>query len=326
MIKGKKKYTSILLLVLLIFSSVLLLNDSLLNRSRIKRYKMSVIVSGKNSDRWMVMKDGIDLASSEMNVEIRFITLSEENSVIEQTELIEREINEGADAILVSPVNYELMKIPIENAFKKVPIVLTQSNIESEEPIPYISSDNYELGVCLAEEMMQMGNTRVRVAIIKSNLSCSSVKERYEGFMDTVNETKNTYTFWEVSADELDAYKKVKNIIQEDLADVVVGFDTFTLEEIGKAKKDLASEQKEELPVEIYGAGSTNKIISYLEEKVISGTAVQNEFNIGYLGVKTAFNMIRDEDINIDNINFTVVNSRNMYSNENQRLLFPFVR
>lgn len=323
--KGKK-YIAILLFILLIFSSILLLSDSLWSKNNIKRYKVSVIIRGTNSERWMIMKEGIDLAASEMNVEVSFITLSEENSAKEQTELIEREMKAGADAILISPVDYELMKVPIENAFKKVPIVLIESNIKSEEAIPYISCDNYQLGLSLAEEMIQMGNTRVRVAIIKNNLVCSSIRERYEGFMNTVTNTKNTYTFWELSNEDLDAYKKAKKIIGEDLADILVAFDAGTLEEIGKAKKDLESEQKEKVKVEIYGVGSTNKIIYYLEEKIISGTAIQNEFNVGYLGVKTAVDIIRDEYIDKNKIYSTVINNRNMYSSENQRLLFPFVR
>lgn len=323
--KGKK-YIAILLFILLIVSSILLLSDSLWSKNNIKRYKVSVIIRGTNSERWMIMKEGIDLAASEMNVEVSFITLSEENSAKEQTELIEREMKAGADAILISPVDYELMKVPIENAFKKVPIVLIESNIKSEEAIPYISCDNYQLGLSLAEEMVQMGNIRVRVAIIKNNLVCSSIRERYEGFMNTVTNTKNTYTFWELSNEDLDAYKKAKKIIGEDLADIVVAFDAGTLEEIGKAKKDLESEQKEKVKVEIYGVGSTNKIIYYLEEKIISGTAIQNEFNVGYLGVKTAVDIIRDEYIDKNKIYSTVINNRNMYSSENQRLLFPFVR
>ena len=43
--------------------------------------------------------------------------------------------------------------------------------------------------------------------------------------------------------------------------------------------------------------GSTSKIISFLEDKVINATAMQNEFNIGYLGVKTAVDMINGKNI-----------------------------
>ena len=55
-----------------------------------------------------------------------------------------------------------------------------------------------------------------------------------------------------------------------------------------KLKRDLSSINKDKASVEIYGTGSTSKIISFLEDKVINATAIQNEFNIGYLGVKTA--------------------------------------
>lgn len=324
--KSKRIYTFILLFILLILSSVLLLGDVLWKRKDIKTYKVSVIIRGKNTETWMIMKEGIDQAASEMNVEISFVTLSEENSASEQMELIQREIKNGSDAILISPVDYKLMKTPIEKASKKIPIILIESTIESEKYIPYIACDNYQLGSSLAEEMMRNGNTRVKVAIIRNNLVCSSIKEKYDGFMDTANSTKNIYSFLDVSEERTELYEEVKKIIIKNSIDVIVTFDTEILEVIGKVKKDIENEKKEKIKIELYGTGSTNKIISYLEEEIINGTAVQNEFNVGYLGIKTAVDMIRDKDIDKADIFFTVVNSRNMYSSENQRLLFPFVR
>ena len=106
------------------------------------------------------MKQGIDQAASEMNVNISFVTLSEDNSVVEQTELIAREIKNKADAIIISPVDYEKMAEPIENAMKKVPVILIESTVKSEQVLSSISCDNYKLGVSLAEEMIEMGNTR----------------------------------------------------------------------------------------------------------------------------------------------------------------------
>ncbi len=45
--------------------------------------------------------------------------------------------------------------------------------------------------------------------------------------------------------------------------------------------------------VDIFGVGRTNQVVSYLEEKVITSIGVQNEFNIGYLGVTTAVSQIK---------------------------------
>ena len=98
------------------------------------------------------------------------------------------------------------------------------------------------------------------------------------------------------------------------------------LESVGQAKKDMSTANNQYSNIQIYGTGSTSKIISFLEEKVVNATAMQNEFNVGYIGVKTAVSMINKKKIDDSVIYSTVVNSDNMYSNENQRLLFPFGR
>ena len=54
---------------------------------------------------------------------------------------------------------------------------------------------------------------------------------------------------------------------------------------------------------------------------------MQNEFNVGYLSVKSAVLKIEGKKKNKTvNITSTIINSRNMYFKENQKLLFPIIR
>jgi len=319
----KKRKMVIFLVLILIFSFFPLFSDILWVEKNKEIYNISVIIRGKNTESWEIMKQGIDQAALEMNAEIRFITLSEENSVDEQTELINREINNGTDAILISPVDYEKMVESIEIAISKVPVILIESTINSKKNLAYISCNNYEMGVSLAEEVIQNGNTRSKISIIASNLECSSINERYNGFKDTINKTNNTYNLLELYVDEKVAYNKIMSLFEKNTSDVIIAFDAETLEIIGETKKNLNRTNSD---IEVYGIGSTSKIISLLEEKIINSIGVQNEFNIGYLGVKNAVDMLMGKKIGNSVIESTIVTMRNMYSNENQRLLFPFIR
>lgn len=319
----KKRKMIIFLVLILIFSFFPLFTDILWVEKNKEIYNISVIIRGGNTESWAIMKQGIDQAALEMNAEIRFITLSEENSVDEQTELINREINNGTDTILISPVDYEKMVEPIEMAMSKVPVVLIESTINSKKNLAYISCNNYEMGVSLAEEVIQNGNTKSKISIIASNLECSSINERYNGFKDTINKTNNTYSLLELYVDEKVAYNKIMSLLEKNTSDVIIAFDAETLEIIAETKKDLNRTNSD---IEVYGIGSTSKIISLLEEKIINSIGVQNEFNIGYLGVKNAVDILRGRKIENSIIESTIVTMRNMYSNENQRLLFPFIR
>lgn len=325
--KKKRKQIFIILFLLFILSFLLLLSDTQLSGNGKKIYNISIITRGKNNESLMIMKKGIDQAASEMNVNVRFITLAKENKVLEQTELIDQEINNKADVIIIDPVDYEKMAEPIENAMKKVPVILIESTVRSENVPSSISCDNYSLGVSLGNEMMKMKNTRTNIAIVKNNFECSSIKERYDGFMSVMEGSENNFIYREILGEEQqNYYNQAKKLLEDKNIDVVVVFDTSILEMISQEKRDLRNINKDKKFAEIYGTGSTSKIISFLEDRVINATAIQNEYNIGYLGVKAAVNRLNGKKISNGTISSTVINKGNMYSKENQKLLFPFIR
>jgi ribose transport system substrate-binding protein len=326
-VKSKKTVAFIILFLLLIISFSVLLDDTLSNQKNRKIHNISLITSGKNNESLMIMKQGVDQAASELNIDVSFINLSQDNNIDEQKELIDREIKNGADAIILSPVDYEKMANTVEEAMKKVPIILIESNVDLEKTPPIIWNDNYELGELLGEQMIEMGDMGKKVAIIKNNLECKSIEDRYEGFMSVMNKINNTYLFWEIpNESQANYYTEIKNLLENNDVDVVVTLSTGMLEYVAEVKKDSNIIDNEKSSIKVYGTGSTSKIISALEEKNINATATQNEFNIGYLGVKAAVDKLEGKKISNSTISSTIVNTDNMYSKENQRLLFPLIR
>ena len=321
-----KRWIFFCLLSILILASLVLINDTIRAGKQVEIYDISVIVRGENSESWMIMKEGMEQASSEMNVNFSFITLSDDNSVEEQIRLIDREISNGVDGIIVAPVDYRAMAKYIEEDSKKIPIVQIESKVESKMDIPYISCDNYRLGKTLASEITMESNKKQRIIVVKNNIDCSSIYERYLGFIDEMMKTENSISFWQLSSNEDVAYEEAKRLMENNVVDVLVTFEPSVLEVLGKSKKDIRSERQEELNIAVHGAGSTNKIISYLEEGIVNSTAMQNEFSVGYLGVKTIVDLLKGNQVESSEIYSTVINGKNMYSNENQRLLFPFIK
>lgn len=323
---SKKKWIFFCLLLILIIASLFLINDTIKIGKQTKIYEISVIVRGKNSESWMIMKEGMEQAASEMNVNFSFITLSSDNSVKEQIELIDREIKNGVDGIIVAPVDYMEMAKYLEETSKKIPMVQIESKVNSEVKIPYISCDNYRLGKTLANEIQLNSKVKQRIIVVKNNIVCSSTYERYLGFIDEMMKTDNSLSFWQLSNNEDTAYEEAKKLMENNVMDVLVTFEPSVLEILGKSKKDITNETKEKLNLAVHGAGSTNKIISYLEEGIIDSTAMQNEFSVGYLGVKALVDLLKGNSVESSEIYSTVINGKNMYSKENQRLLFPFIK
>ena len=321
-----KKIVFMILLILLLVSSLLLLKES--ESKKIIVYDVVVITRGRNSEIWSRMKAGMEQASSEMNINLRFISLLEENSVTEQKDILEKEMNRGTDAIIISPADYTELSSLIENINKKIPIVLFESKIETKQAIPYVSCDNYKLGRNIGEELIKNGNTRSNIAVVKSDVSYSSIDERYVGFIEEISSSKNSYEVIEIPLDDSKLCDEIKVLMEEDKFDVIVAFDTNALEAIGKAKKYVLNNSEiKNNNIQIYGTGCTSTIISLIEENIINSISMQNEFNVGYLSVKNAVLKIQGKKIEktVDIIS-TVINRKNMYSKENQRMLFPIIR
>lgn len=310
---------------ILTFVFLLLLSNTLFTRKKTDVLNISVIVRGENSESWNIMKEGMEQAASEMKVNLNFLTLSKENSVEEQKKLIDREISGKVDGILISPVDSKAMTEKLEDASGVMPIVMVESAIDTKENLQYISCDNYSLGTSLAEEVIK-NEGKTDIVLVKNNLQISSIYERYTGFIDAIMETDLNLNFWEISKGKSNLSEEIKNLLENSKGKVIVTFDTSILENIGKIKKELKEESGVIYPVSLYGTGTSNKVISYLEEGIVRATAVQNDFNVGYLGVKTVVDSINGKEIEKTTIHSTVVNSENMYSKENQPLLFPLVK
>lgn len=321
----KKQYLILAILISSLFFLIILSKNFIYEEDN-KVYRISVIIRGKNSESWMITKEGIDQAALDMNVDISFITLSEENNLEEQEKLIKREIDDGVDALIIAPVDSEKMSNAIKSAKEKVPVVLIDSTIKGMKQIPYVSCDNYLLGKSLADEVIRSGNYRKNIAIINSDTSYSSIGDRYRGFEEVIKESKNKYELWDISGDTINGTEYIQKMVKEKNIDILVALEPSTLEVLAQAKKELILGYEEANNIEIYGVGSTSKIIALLEEHVINSIIVQNEFNVGYLCVQAAVDLIKGEKINNKNIDFSVISNINMYSDENQRLLFPFVR
>ena len=111
----KKQYLILAILISSLFFLIILSKNFIYEEDN-KVYRISVIIRGKNSESWMITKEGIDQAALDMNVYISFITLSEENNLEEQEKLIKREIDDGVDALIIAPVDSEKMSNAIKSA------------------------------------------------------------------------------------------------------------------------------------------------------------------------------------------------------------------
>ena len=156
--------------------------------------------------------------------------------------------------------------------------------------------------------------------IIVTNKNKSNLQDMYRGFLSEISYSKNNCKELNIG-ENINTYgQQINSFIRSENIDVLVTFERDILEELAQIKKE------NKLELELYGMGRTNKILSYLEEDIINSVAVQNEFNLGYLGVKIAVDKLNNKDTSSKTIDFSIINKSNMYWDDNQKILFPFIK
>lgn len=318
----KKKFIVFFLPLLLLPCFYLMLNhDSLFPKSGKEPYAVSVICRGQSTEDLSAIKSGIDKAADELNVDISLITLSKDNDAAQQRSLLNREVANGADAVIILPVDSLDMVQPIREADKQIPVIVMQSGLSGLHSVKTVSCDLERLGRDLAEKIMKTEKHGLDVVIVKEE----EEPELSTGLKKVFKDAGMKISFMNLNGGQADSYHVAKDALDGRKGKIWVALDTESLETLGKAKKDL---QKSDIPIEspLYGVGRSNAIVSLLEDGVISAIGVENEYGIGYLGMKMAvdrLNQIQNENIKV---NYVISDRSNMYETENEYMLFPFIK
>ena len=282
---------------------------------------ISVIIRETNSDTYETIRQGMEQAASDMDVELSFITLTNRNDWQEQGKLIAREMNNGAQAIILSAADSKMLAPAVETASKKAPVISIESNVDSPEIAASVVGQDYNMGKALGERIVYTGAYERKILILDSSLACSNIQEREKGLLDTLDSGKVKINRVLVTGHE-DGLEEVTSIMKQQQPDILVALEPYTLELAAQAKESLNLSQ-----LRVCGIGATGRFAPYMERGIIDTVIVQNDFNMGYLSIRAAMQKLKKTKEPVEAvIEFATISGYNMYSKEHQRLLFPFVR
>lgn len=281
---------------------------------------ISMIVYGSNSERWESLRQGAEQVAGDYSAEINLVTLSGEDNVEEQKALLQREIENGASAIMLAACDSSGMYQAVKDSAQQVPIVLIETGTEEDT---FLSADNYEMGYTLGEAIVNNEIDKVKVAIICDNLQRNSVKRRYDGVCDALAGKIDRTVIWERNRNEADseAMLFLQRELTEEAVDVVVSLDNTLTEALVDAMQNLNKN------VKIYSIANTDKAVYHLDIGIIETLVYQNEFSVGYLGAEKLLGVEHDSgDAESSPVEFRAVTKETLYSASNQKMLFPFVK
>jgi ribose transport system substrate-binding protein len=298
--------------------------------------EIAVIVKTGNSSFWQNVQTGAFAAQAELKektpkLSVTFLGAQSESNINEQINIVESAIDRGVKAIVLAPSDTKAL-IPVVEKAKAagIPVVIIDSLLEGPEDnyVSFLATDNDAAGRACAARLIEeveakTGSTSGKIAIMSYVAGVGSEIGRVGGFEDYIanNSDLEVVTKQYSNADMPTALDQTTNVLAAN-PDLVGIFGANEPTAIGMGR---AIEQAG-LAGEIVAIGFDGNEV--LQEQVRNGTlqaiAVQSSFNMGYLGVKTAYEAaIEGKTVeHFVDTGFILVDAANIDSEEAQNVLY----
>ena len=117
--------------------------------------EVSVIIREADNTGWSAARQGMEQAAADLGAELRFLTLSEPDSVEEQRSLLAREVEGGADAVVLVPADAQALGPDVARAAAGAAVVTMESDLAASGAKACITVDNAALGTALAKQILR---------------------------------------------------------------------------------------------------------------------------------------------------------------------------
>ncbi len=230
--------------------------------------------------------------------DIRLITKDPGTDAALQETQIQEMIDEGIDAILLTPVDWEKITTSLQALQEAgIKIINVDAQVKEMDYVDaYIGSDNYLAGSICGEDLIERCPEGGKIAILECPTQ-NSINDRISGFENVISQAENGF---EVVAREntegefekaLDAAQR---IVQEypDIVAIMCGNDQLAVgakTAVNVAKLD---------DVLIYGVDGSPDIKKELvkTDNQIAGTAAQSPINMGKKAAEIAISILNGEE------------------------------
>ena len=149
---------------------------------------IAVICKGSEHEFWKASEAGAIDAGNELGIKITFTAPENESQIDKQIELIEEAISNGADALLVAPLDVDALNNTLRSADEKgIPVITFDSDVSYSGRKATIGTENASAGSIAARKAVELleGNANAtEVGIVGHVKGAQTAIERVDGFME----------------------------------------------------------------------------------------------------------------------------------------------
>ncbi|MCM1088212.1 MAG: substrate-binding domain-containing protein [Muribaculaceae bacterium] len=286
---------------------------------------VSVIVNDSNNDRWIALRLGLEQAAKDYNIDLNYVSTGKFATVEEEMALIYRELESGAEGIIVQMISGE-ETTDIADISTKASLVLLESDVTPEDVYALVEPDNVEIGRMLAESVREDFGEELggkKIGILSGGRKQLSVQQRLQGVEEGFREDAVTIVW---NRELLYPYAAEDGQLERlEEVDIMIALGNDETEILADY---LYTQSGTETICKLYGVGCSEKAVYYLDKGMIQTLVTPNEFHMGYRSMEAVAAQLQyySEKAKSSQVGCIAVNRANMYDEENEKILFPNVQ
>ena len=151
------------------------------------RRTIAVIPKGTTHVFWRSVHAGALAKANELGVDILWQGPVREDDRAAQIRVVEDMIARRVDAIVLAPLDdTALVPVATEAHREGIPVIIFDSNINWDDRVTFVATDNFEGGASAARRMGELLEGRGKVIVMRYQEGSASTNRREEGFLETI--------------------------------------------------------------------------------------------------------------------------------------------
>src|SRR5438552_7276666 len=158
----------------------------------VRSYTIAVIPKGTTHEFWKSIHAGAVKAERELNekgikTEIIWKGPLKEDDRDQQIQVVENFMSRRVSGLVLAPLDSQALVKPVENAIEaKVPVVIIDSGLNSEQYVSFVATDNYKGGQLAGEHLAGLLGGKGNVILLRYAVGSASTEAREAGFLDVL--------------------------------------------------------------------------------------------------------------------------------------------
>jgi ribose transport system substrate-binding protein len=259
------------------------------NRQNQKR--IAVIPKGRAHLFWQSVHAGAEKAAREAGVEIVWNGPATETDYTGQLQIVDAMINQRVDAICLAPIDKKVMVSVVERAAReKIPVVIFDSPVDSDNFVSQVATDNYEAGRLAARRMGRILGGKGQVVVVAVQPGAASTMAREQGFEETVGKEFPGIRIVDKRYGWADFAKSLD--VSENMLTAHPKLDGIFASNESSAMGAAQALKARHVPVKLVGFDWSPTLLDGLRSGLIDSLVVQDPFRMGYESVKSALDKL----------------------------------